>query len=201
MPRSPVSVKPALSVILFTVLSGAGLGALALIALADLACAHALAQARVAAAMTTARRSRWCSSSPVSAHRRCISPIRATHGARSRAGARRGCRARRSRRSRSSRLPSPTSACISSVSPASTQRIRRWRSVLLAWAMLYCTAMIYASLKPIRQWHTARVPLAFWLLGHASGALLVVVRIIASSERWQPDGSPRRWCCSCLRCW
>ena len=33
-------MKPALSVILFTVLSGAGLGALALMALADLACAQ-----------------------------------------------------------------------------------------------------------------------------------------------------------------
>ena len=62
--------------------------------------------------------------------------------------------------------------------------------VLLAWAMLYCTAMIYASLKPIRQWHTARVPLAFLLLGHASGALLVVC---ASSveRRWRPAGSRR----------
>jgi DMSO reductase anchor subunit len=46
--------------------------------------------------------------------------------------------------------------------------------VLLGWGLLYCTAMIYASLKPVRQWHTARVPLAFLLIGHASGALLIV---------------------------
>ena len=45
--------------------------------------------------------------------------------------------------------------------------------VLLAWATLFCTAMIYASLKPIRQWHTWRVPLNYLLLGHATGALLL----------------------------
>ena len=33
--------------------------------------------------------------------------------------------------------------------------------------------MIYASLKPIRQWHTLRVPLAYVVLGHASGAVIV----------------------------
>ncbi len=55
-----------------------------------------------------------------------------------------------------------------------------WRSilavavVLLAWITLFCTAMIYASLKPIRQWHTWRVPFNYLLLGHASGALLLV---------------------------
>jgi DMSO reductase anchor subunit len=45
--------------------------------------------------------------------------------------------------------------------------------------MLYCTAMIYASLKPVRQWHTARVPVAFFLLAHASGALLLACAMAA----------------------
>ena len=47
-------------------------------------------------------------------------------------------------------------------------------TLLLAWAVLYCTAMIYASLKPIRQWHTPLTPLAYLVLGHASGALLML---------------------------
>ena len=45
---------------------------------------------------------------------------------------------------------------------------------VLAWGVLFCTAMIYASLKPIRQWRTAWTPAAYLLLGHWSGALLVL---------------------------
>lgn len=47
-------------------------------------------------------------------------------------------------------------------------------TLLLAWTVIVCTAMIYASLKPIRAWHTWRVPLNYWLLAHAAGAVLVV---------------------------
>jgi DMSO reductase anchor subunit len=43
---------------------------------------------------------------------------------------------------------------------------------LLGWAVLYCTAMIYASLKPIREWRSPLVPLNFLLLAHFSGALI-----------------------------
>jgi DMSO reductase anchor subunit len=43
----------------------------------------------------------------------------------------------------------------------------------LAWATLICTAMIYAGLKPIRQWHTRWTPVNYVLLGHYSGALLL----------------------------
>ena len=42
--------------------------------------------------------------------------------------------------------------------------------------------MIYASLKPIRHWHTPRVPLGYFALGHASGALLVVAVLRALDE-------------------
>jgi DMSO reductase anchor subunit len=45
---------------------------------------------------------------------------------------------------------------------------------LSAWGLLFCTAMIYASLKPIRQWRTAWTPAAYLLLGNWSGALLAV---------------------------
>ena len=43
----------------------------------------------------------------------------------------------------------------------------------LAWAVLFSTAMIYASLKPIRQWHTRWTPANYVLQGHWSGALLL----------------------------
>jgi DMSO reductase anchor subunit len=46
--------------------------------------------------------------------------------------------------------------------------------VVLAWVVLYCTAMIYASLKPIRQWHTPLTPLCYLLLGHYSASLLLI---------------------------
>ncbi len=48
-------------------------------------------------------------------------------------------------------------------------------SLLLAVVVVFCTAMIYASLKPVRAWHTWRVPLNYLLLSLASGALLVAV--------------------------
>lgn len=42
-------------------------------------------------------------------------------------------------------------------------------SLLLIVALVYCTAMIYASLKTIPQWHTAWVPVAFMLFAASSG--------------------------------
>ena len=54
--------------------------------------------------------------------------------------------------------------------------------IVLSWLTLHCTAMIYASLKPIRQWNTLRVPLAYLTLGHASGALLIVAVLRAHAE-------------------
>ncbi len=43
----------------------------------------------------------------------------------------------------------------------------------LALATLFSTAMIYASLKPIRQWHNPLVPPVYVLLGFASGGVLL----------------------------
>ena len=54
--------------------------------------------------------------------------------------------------------------------------------IALSWLTLHCTAMIYASLKPIRQWNTPRVPLAYLTLGHASGAVLVVAVLRTQGE-------------------
>jgi DMSO reductase anchor subunit len=57
--------------------------------------------------------------------------------------------------------------------------------IALSWAVLYSTAMIYASLKPIRQWHSRWTPISYLLLGHWSGAVLLlgVARIHADHER------------------
>jgi DMSO reductase anchor subunit len=58
-------------------------------------------------------------------------------------------------------------------------------AALLAWAVLVSTAMIYASLKPIRQWHSAWTPINYLLLGHWSGAVLLLglARVHAAHER------------------
>src|SRR5450432_2693132 len=56
---------------------------------------------------------------------------------------------------------------------------------LLSWAVLVSTAMIYASLKPIRQWYSAWTPVNYLLLGHWSGAVLLLglARVHAAHER------------------
>lgn len=46
---------------------------------------------------------------------------------------------------------------------------------LLSWTVLISTAMIYASLKPIRQWHSPWTPLNYLLLGHWSGAVFLLL--------------------------
>jgi sulfite dehydrogenase (quinone) subunit SoeC len=46
--------------------------------------------------------------------------------------------------------------------------------LVLSWVVLFCTAMIYASLKPIREWRSPLVPLSFFLLGHFSGCLFAL---------------------------
>jgi sulfite dehydrogenase (quinone) subunit SoeC len=48
-----------------------------------------------------------------------------------------------------------------------------YATCVLAWTVLGCTAMIYASLKPVRQWHTRWTPANYVLLGHWSGAMLL----------------------------
>ncbi|MDX1605664.1 MAG: DmsC/YnfH family molybdoenzyme membrane anchor subunit [Candidatus Competibacterales bacterium] len=46
-------------------------------------------------------------------------------------------------------------------------------SALLALVTVYCTGMIYACLRTIRQWHNPLVPVNYLLLALASGALLL----------------------------
>jgi DMSO reductase anchor subunit len=162
-------MKPALSIIFFTVSSGAGLGLLALVALVDALAGDALAPQAlwrgallglllVAAGLTSSLvhlanpknawrafsrfRSSWLSREAVFAAG--LFPIAALYILRLADG--RGGSGR---------------ALLAIV------------TVALAWAVLACTAMIYASLKPIRQWHTRWTPANYFLLGHWSGALLL----------------------------
>jgi DMSO reductase anchor subunit len=48
-----------------------------------------------------------------------------------------------------------------------------WLTALLAAITVYCTSMIYASLKPIPRWRHPLVPLVYLLLGLMTGALLL----------------------------
>lgn len=47
-----------------------------------------------------------------------------------------------------------------------------WTGIACAAATVYCTGMIYASLKTIRQWHHPLVALNYMILGLATGAVL-----------------------------
>ncbi|MBZ0162178.1 MAG: dimethyl sulfoxide reductase anchor subunit [Notoacmeibacter sp.] len=47
-------------------------------------------------------------------------------------------------------------------------------SAVMAAVTVFFTSMIYASLKPIRQWHNGFVPPAYIVLGTMTGALLLV---------------------------
>ncbi len=163
-------MKPALSIVFFTVASGAGLGLLALLALADLCPVPLLAPAAlprgiavalllIAAGLASSLlhlakpsnawrafsrvRTSWLSREAVLAA--LLFPLAFVYLAAVRLDA-----------AGLSRLLLATLVCLS------------------AWGLLFCTAMIYASLKPIRQWRTGWTPATYLLLGHWSGALLAV---------------------------
>src|SRR5215813_260716 len=48
-----------------------------------------------------------------------------------------------------------------------------WLTAFMAVVTVYCTAMIYASLKPIPRWHHPLVPAVYLLLGLMTGTLLL----------------------------
>jgi len=164
----------ALSVIAFTVLSGAGLGALSLVALAELGATYlgwpVLAPRptlAIAAAAGLVLVVVGLSSSTL-------------HLANPRNAWRSLSRFRTSWLSREAAFALallPVAAALVAALWFDVRPRRMWGlaagTMLLAWTGLLCTAMIYACLKPIRQWHTLRVPLAYFVLGHASGAVIV----------------------------
>jgi DMSO reductase anchor subunit len=166
-------MKPALSVIVFTVLSGAGLGALAILAIADLLGAGSLVPVLRAPTMQRASivalvlvvaglsSSTLHLGNPRNAWR-SLSRVRSSW---------------LSREALASLALLAVAAGWIALQLAASAPLRVAAAILtllLAWVTLYCTAMIYASLKPIRHWHTPRVPLGYFVLGHASGALVVV---------------------------
>jgi DMSO reductase anchor subunit len=168
-------LKPAFSIVFFTVSSGAGLGLLACIALADAFAPESLsAQAQwrgatlgltlVAAGLTSS----------------------VLHLARPQNAWRALSRVRSSWLSREAALASilfPIAATyiglIATGNGGSWRSFSAWATCVLAWAVLFSTAMIYASLKPIRQWRTVWTPINYLLLGHWSGALLLATLMAA----------------------
>ena len=162
-------MKPALSIIFFTVASGAGLGLLALLALADLLLGGAgLSQGRMVAAagLGIALVAAGLASSTL-------------HLANPRNAWRAFSRFRTSWLSREAVFAVPFMLAAAGYfaalawAPGMERRPLAVVVVLLAWIVLYCTAMIYASLKPIRMWHTGLTPLCYQLFGHASASLLL----------------------------
>ncbi|SIT66616.1 DMSO reductase anchor subunit [Ectothiorhodosinus mongolicus] len=59
-------------------------------------------------------------------------------------------------------------------------------SVALAGLTVFCTGMIYASLKTIRQWNTALTPANYLMLGLALGAVLLVAVHAVFQGRSEP---------------
>ena len=175
-------MKPTFSIVFFTVISGAGLGMLALLALTDLCPVEtlprpaittgiALALALVVVGLSSSAlhlakpsnawrafsrfRTSWLSREAVFAA--VLVGVAIVYGGSAAGGARDAIR-----------LPIAALTC------------------LLCWAVLFCTAMIYASLKPIRQWHTRWTPANYLLLGHWSGALLLLALALAQGARPLP---------------
>jgi sulfite dehydrogenase (quinone) subunit SoeC len=173
-------MKPSFSIIFFTVSSGAGLGLLALLAIGDLfdrvlpsgalmqgiAIALALVAAGLASSVLHLAKPRnaWRAFSRFrtswlsreALFAACLFPVALGYGA---------------------------LAWTDENGPLSV--VAALATVLLSWAVLVSTAMIYASLKPIRQWHSAWTPVNYVLLGHWSGAvmLLGLARVHAAHER------------------
>jgi len=179
-------MKPVFSVILFTVLSGAGLGALALAALAEISAHLRGAPAAWPAATTAAT----AIALVLVIAGLCASTLHLANPRNAWRSLTRWRSSWLSREALAALVLIPVAAAyvglhafdMDALTPALAVPV-----VLLAWALLYCTAMIYASLKPVRQWHTARVPLAFLLIGHASGALLIVCAMAtgrATGDAW-----------------
>src|SRR5437773_5273405 len=175
-------MKPALSIIFFTVSSGAGLGLLALIALADLAAPgslppHALWRGALLGLVLLAAglaSSVLHLANPANAWR-SFSRFRTSWLSREAVFA-------------AGLFPIATLYIVflANGSAGASRASLALATVLIAWAVLVCTAMIYASLKPIRQWHTRWTPVNYVLLGHWSGALLLWSIACAYAERSGP---------------
>lgn len=167
-------MKPALSIVFFTVSSGAGLGLLACITLADAFAPGSVSpqvQWRGATLGLTLVAAGLASS--------------VLHLARPQNAWRALSRFRSSWLSREAVFASTlflVAAIYIGLTATGTGAAWRsflgWGTCVLAWAVLLATAMIYASLKPIRQWRTPWTPINYLLLGHWSGALLLATMVV-----------------------
>ena len=176
-------MKPALSIVFFTVSSGAGLGLLALLALADLCPVPLLTPAALPRGIALALL--LVAAGLASSVLHLAKPSNAWRAF---------ARVRTSWLSREAVLAALifplgflyfVAAALDAV--GTSRMLLVVVTGLTAWGLLGSTAMIYASLKPIRQWHTGWTPAAYLLLGHWSGALFALALAAAYG------GNVRAW--------
>jgi DMSO reductase anchor subunit len=171
-------VKPALSVVLFTVLSGAGLGLFVLLVVADLA--------PLAAPLgTTARLAAGLAAVVLVAGGLASSVF---HLANPRNAWRAFSQFRHSWLSREGVVSVAffpfALAYLTAVYAGADREVLAFvgvPAVALAWAVLLCTGMIYACLETVPQWHSWLTPANYVALGHASGALALA--FVAALDR------------------
>ena len=172
-------MKPAFSIIFFTVSSGAGVGLLALLALVDRLAPGSLPAAALwrGALLGLALLAAGLAASVL-------------HLANPRRAWRSFVRVRTSWLSREALAAAALFAVgvlyvlvVAEGSAGAGRTLLAWATCLLAWTVLVCTAMIYASLKPVRQWHTRWTPANYLLLGHWSGAMLAAALACAYAPR------------------
>ena len=179
-------MKPALSVIFFTVSSGAGLGLLVWLLIASLMADHIRMDATtfyegsaIAAALITAG---LISSTLHLANRK--NAIYALTRVRTSWLAREGLLAL---------LLYPLAAlhlyALQSALPQVTP-ITLWLLVAVALAVLYCTGMIYGCLKTIPRWNTWMTPVKYVLFGLMSGAVLLPAVLSLRPVEVGPVGKP-----------
>lgn len=172
-------MKPAFSVIVFTVASGAGLGMFVILGLQDILAIAGILQTVDA---------RWILLAGVLGFALVIAGLCAStlHLARPSNAWRAFTRFRTSWLSREAVFALLFIAvaalwlllCVTGVGGAG-RAVVALAMIALAWIVLVCTGMIYASLKPIRQWHTRWTPVVYVALGHWSGAVLVIAALAA----------------------
>jgi DMSO reductase anchor subunit len=168
-------MKPALSVIFFTVASGAGLGLLALVASVDLA--GTLELLRFPAASPSEMTYAAAVGIAFAVAGLCASTL---HLANPRNAWRAYSRFRTSWLSREAvfalaflAIAAIYVAMLATGANGVVRTVVAIAVLILALIVLTCTAMIYASLKPIRQWHTPWTPAVYLTLGLWSGAVLL----------------------------
>ena len=175
-------MKPTLSIIFFTVISGTGLGLLSLLALVDVCPVDVLPKSAYTSGIALAlafivvglASSALHLAKPSNAWR-AFSRFRTSWLSREAVFA--------------AALVAVTFLYGGSVAGGVHDAIRvsiAMLTSLLCIAVLFCTAMIYASLKPIRQWHTRWTPACYLLLGYWSGALVLLALALAYEAQPMP---------------